>query len=156
MKKIYDLYLENVKKGNIKPIKITRTNSILDREWTKEEEEQLKIDYANYVPFRVLEYKYGRTRGAIKDKIFIMGLKRKRLKYRKSKLKADKKVLIELYKSGLSSYQVAELLGCTKRYVLFVLEQNKIKRRHVGRNIQKVYLKNEKRKNILFRGIYHE
>jgi len=126
MKKIYDLYAENLRKGNIQ---LGRSTKKCKKKWTDAEVKQLRIDYANYVPMKVLEIKYGRKYSAIIDKAIRLNLTRKQLVYKASKLSYTKSQIISMYLYGFSSLQVAKLCGCGVAYILKVLKKSNIKRR---------------------------
>lgn len=127
MKKIYDLYVENLKKGNFQ---LGRSNKNYKKKWTDEEVKQLTIDYANRLPNIVLENKYGRRLCAITNKAFRLKLSRKQLKYKASKLSYTKQQIVNMYVYGFSSLQIATICGCQKAYILRILKKYKVKMRY--------------------------
>ena len=128
--RFWDLYIDNLKKGNIS---LYKAKIYSERKWTKEELEELERGWREGVSAKTLALKFARTENAIKSiikRFKVYRNNRKRGKP-KSKVNYSKQEMINLYLKGHTIKEIAKMSNCCFQYVSKVLKQNNIDTRTI-------------------------
>lgn len=88
-------------------------------EWTSSALEELKIDFLNLVPFKMMVNKYGVKESTLRDKLYKLGLRRKN--YLRQDVRNNKDKIISAYKELKNISYIAELFNCSESLIQTIL-----------------------------------